>query len=186
MFWEWSSLGLISIFAWVCSTIFHFRDYPLTEAGDYCSAFVVNLMNWYVLAARLLRPYPTAKLLCFLSCVCFIFQHCYFMLWTRFDYGYNMKLNIAVGLVTSIGWLNWWFRSGRKLSHGWKCLLFILLADASILLEILDFPPKYGFDAHALWHVSTIPLGLVWFSFATDDCRSLEVEGILKSFSKLE
>ena len=64
---------------------------------DYCSAFAVNLLNWYVLAARLLRKYPLANFLCLLSSICFILQHGWYLLTVRFDYGYNMKLNIAVG-----------------------------------------------------------------------------------------
>ncbi|CAL1414074.1 unnamed protein product [Linum trigynum] len=36
--------------------------------------------------------------------------------------------------------------------------------------EIYDFPPYKGyFDAHSIWHATTIPLTYVWWSFVRDD-----------------
>jgi hypothetical protein len=33
-------------------------------------------------------------------------------------------------------------------------------------MEIFDFSPIfYHFDAHSLWHFSTVPLGFLWYRF---------------------
>ena len=47
------------------------------------------------------------------------------------------------------------------------------------LLEIFDFPPLWGLlDAHALWHVCTVPLPSIWYAFIQEDAReSLEGGG---------
>ncbi|KAL0815969.1 hypothetical protein Bca101_072413 [Brassica carinata] len=40
----------------------------------------------------------------------------------------------------------------------------------AMLLEIYDFPPYGGyFDAHSIWHIATVPLTILWWSFIRDD-----------------
>lgn len=42
--------------------------------------------------------------------------------------------------------------------------MVVLLLQALSLLELLDFPPLFWvLDAHALWHVSTIPVHTLFF-----------------------
>lgn len=53
----------------------------------------------------------------------------------------------------------WWSRNYHKLPHmnlvGW----FTILTVSVTLLEVADFPPVlWIFDAHSLWHASTVPL----------------------------
>ena len=38
----WTLYGLVSINAWICSTIFHSRDVTITEKLDYFSAFSIG------------------------------------------------------------------------------------------------------------------------------------------------
>lgn len=76
-----------------------------------------------------------------------------------FDYDYNMKANVATGVISGIGWIIWYVFQRRRRSYAWKILAFQLLAACSLLLELNDFPPIFWtFDAHSLWHLSTVPL----------------------------
>lgn len=59
-------------------------------------------------------------------------------------------------------WLRWCART--RLPHGWKCAAVVLLLQALALLELLDFPPFFWvLDAHALWHIGTIPLNVLFY-----------------------
>lgn len=42
----------------------------------------------------------------------------------------------------------------------------------SYALEIYDFPPYGGyFDAHSIWHLATVPLTILLWSFIRDDAE---------------
>ena len=80
-------------------------------------------------------------------------------------------MNIGVGLVNSILWLVWCFKNRRKLPHVKNAAIAVLLLNVTVLLELLDFEPIFGiFDSHSLWHLSTAPIHLVWYSFVIKDC----------------
>lgn len=98
------------------------------------------------------------------------------------DYGYNMVINIAfgklfykssstlsliimqTGAVNIIGWLLWCLRNKKRLPHARKCAQFVVLVAATTVFEVWDFPPLFWvLDAHALWHLATSPLALIWY-----------------------
>ena len=95
----------------------------------------------------------------------------------RFDYGYNMAVNIGVGVINSICWLFWCQRhwnSNRYRKYVKNAVISVLLLDLFVLLELLDFVPIFWIlDAHALWHLSTVPIHYFWYQFVTDDCEYL-------------
>ncbi len=104
------------------------------------------------------------------ACAAVFVQHVYQMAFVRFDYGYNMTVNIAVGLINSFCWLAWsmWYRKERP--YVWKAALSVLMLDVSVLLELLDFAPiLWTLDSHALWHASTAPIQFLWYGFLIDD-----------------
>ncbi|KAJ7402379.1 hypothetical protein WISP_00146 [Willisornis vidua] len=73
-------------------------------------------------------------------------------------------------MLTVAWWLRWCLGHGRRLPHVWKCAAAVLLLQALALLELLDFPPLlWVLDAHALWHIGTIPLNVLFYSFLMDD-----------------
>lgn len=43
---------------------------------------------------------------------------------------------------------------------------------AAMSLELLDFPPVWGLDAHALWHAATVGPTVAWYWFLGEDARS--------------
>ncbi|XP_050186786.1 post-GPI attachment to proteins factor 3 isoform X1 [Myiozetetes cayanensis] len=161
----------VSLNAWFWSTVFHTRDTALTEKLDYFCASAAVLHSVYLCCVRTLglqRPALIsifrAFLLLFLTC------HISYLSLVRFDYGYNLAANAALGMLTVGWWLRWCLGHGRRLPHVWKCAAAVLLLQALALLELLDFPPLlWVLDAHALWHIGTIPLNVLFYSFLMDD-----------------
>ncbi|NWS50754.1 PGAP3 factor, partial [Probosciger aterrimus] len=161
----------VSLNAWFWSTVFHTRDTAVTEKLDYFCASAVVLHSVYLCCVRTLglqRPALIsifrAFLLLFLAC------HISYLTLVRFDYGYNMAANAAIGLLNLAWWLRWCLRNRPRLPHVWKCAAVVLLLQALALLELLDFPPLlWVLDAHALWHIGTIPLNVLFYSFLMDD-----------------
>ncbi|CAM9840948.1 unnamed protein product [Bubo scandiacus] len=143
----------------------------VTEKLDYFCASAVVLHSVYLCCVRTLglqRPALIsifrAFLLLFLAC------HISYLTLVRFDYGYNMAANAAIGLLNLAWWLRWCLRNRPRLPHVWKCAAVVLLLQALALLELLDFPPIFWvLDAHALWHIGTIPLNVLFYSFLVDD-----------------
>lgn len=60
-----------------------------------------------------------------------------------FDYDYNMKANVATGVISGVGWIIWYAFQRRKRPYAWKMFAFQLLAACSLLLELNDFPPMF-------------------------------------------
>ncbi|NXK56226.1 PGAP3 factor, partial [Chauna torquata] len=182
----------VSVNAWFWSTVFHTRDTAVTEKLDYFCASAVVLHSVYLCCVRTLglrRPALIgifrAFLLLFLAC------HISYLTLVRFDYGYNMAANVVIGetrggggtvgpgsgagcspptplpppgLLNLLWWLWWCLRNRPRLPHVWKCAVVVLLLQAGALLELLDFPPLFWvLDAHALWHISTVPLNILFY-----------------------
>jgi hypothetical protein len=41
-----------------------------------------------------------------------------------------------------------------------------MTVNAALLLEVFEFPPFwFAIDAHAAWHLSTIPIPFLWFRY---------------------
>lgn len=56
------------------------------------------------------------------------------------------------------------FQEWSRRRYTWKCLAAVVCGSCSVLLELLDFPPVlWAVDAHALWHLSTVPIPLLWY-----------------------
>ncbi|NWI40872.1 PGAP3 factor, partial [Picathartes gymnocephalus] len=159
-----SPFSQVSLNAWFWSTIFHTRDTALTEKLDYFCASAVILHSVYLCCVRTLglqRPALISIFRAFL--LLFLAGHISYLSLVRFDYGYNLVANAAAGMLTVAWWLRWCLRQGRRLPHVWKCAAAVLLLQALALLELLDFPPLlWVLDAHALWHIGTIPLNVLF------------------------
>lgn len=167
----WKGQALLSINAWFWSTVFHARDTPLTEKLDYFCAFSLVLYSLYSLCMRVLgTDSALSAVTVTVPFVAFFAYHIHYLAFVHFDYGYNMRANVVAGLLNSVGWLWWcWNERGRR-PYVWRCAAVVLALNALLLLELGDFPPwHYVLDAHALWHLGTAPLPLLWYRFLTDD-----------------
>lgn len=153
------------------------------------------------------RPQRRAAPLAWTVAVAAVFVlHCsYLGSLDRFNYTYNMQFNVLVALLTIALWTAWSYRqsrlpnpsnfSRRQLSsypsararfrapHYLSPLLPLILLPLLTTLELLDFPP-IGFgtglrllDAHALWHLSTIPVVWMWYRFLIKDVRWIDGQG---------
>lgn len=102
-------------------------------------------------------------------------------------FGDHMMICMALAALHCIVWSTWSLSvllSSRKqgvvpLSAAALCLLCQVWFAAGSLLEVLDFPPLLiHFDAHALWHAATVPLGFLWYMFWNADateCLSMTI-----------
>ncbi|XP_053373559.1 post-GPI attachment to proteins factor 3-like [Mercenaria mercenaria] len=174
MYYVWHGAAITAMFAWTCSTIFHCKDTDFTEKMDYFCAFSIVLYNTFTLACRVLGTVKWYRpALIGLGCVAFFIQHVCYLTFNKFDYGYNMQVNIGVAVCNMIGWTAWCFMMRRN-KYVWKAIASIVGIQLLLCLELGDFPPLYwALDAHSLWHAGTWPLALLWYSFIIDDAKLL-------------
>ena len=165
----WIVYAVGSVNAWWWSAVFHARDTYVTERFDYLSADVSILLGLYVSLVRTLglksmrSRFSLAILLLTAAGM-----HFYHMLKVKFDYGLNVMLCAAVGILQQLMWCIWALKQDHPQKQ--RLFLFVVLINGALCLEILDFPPVMGLlDAHALWHLCTIPLTYMWYAFAFAD-----------------
>jgi hypothetical protein len=118
----------------------------------------------------------------------------------HFPYGYHTAFNVVLASVHSLFWILWSASfyaplpslkiGGRvlalqpyppqdpirvKSTNASTPLALVLLTTLAMSLELLDFAPFFRLlDAHALWHLSTIPLAAGWWRFLSSDAIDLE------------
>lgn len=174
---------LLSLAAWLASAAFHARDTRVTERADYFLAGAVVALGVHVTALRTLRcvgaaaPRRRAALGAVLGVAYLARVHA--MLTRRFDYGGWVVACLALGLLQTLLWLRWawWTREGTTHPSRRSLLVFIASLNAASLLEVLDFPPLlwHTLDAHAVWHLATIPLWALWYRFVLLDLQAGQV-----------
>ncbi|KAG8819029.1 hypothetical protein FRC19_010163 [Serendipita sp. 401] len=181
---------LSNVNLWIWSAVFHTRDNPVTEKLDYFSAAFAMFCGLYYSVVRLYHLYDTPQtrhrhrvlrlwaLLCFAA---FVAHVAYLTLLPRFDYGWNMKVNVTVGLAYNLLWISYSLLNppytrfyGISNDHRPRFVLtplFLGLAMISaVSLEIFDFPPWWRvIDAHSLWHLATVPIIIGWYQFLRFD-----------------
>eukprot|EP00887_Chlorella_sp_A99_P003462 scaffold7.g3462.t1 len=170
--------SLLSCNSWLWSAVFHGRDTWLTERLDYMSADASIFFNLFMTLARTTglgaRPgarATAARAALGAAIALALARHVHHMLFVLFDYGLNVQMCIAAGLVQSLAWVAWALAAAPRAHRGQRPLLaFILSVNSFMLLEVLDFPPLWEvLDAHALWHLATMPVALLWYQFAIAD-----------------
>ncbi|EPY52414.1 GPI-phospholipase A2 activity regulator [Schizosaccharomyces cryophilus OY26] len=164
--------ALIGMNAWIWSSVFHIRDTPITEKLDYFSAgaFVLfGLYNSLVLMFKLDLKQggkPITFLLATLFSLAFL-SHISYLSFYTFDYDYNMKANLSIGLLSNFAWFyySWKHRNSGLHWTKWPALsVTALMLSAS--LELFDFSPIANLiDAHSLWHLATVPITYYIYSF---------------------
>ena len=180
----WYIFGFISINAWFWSTVFHANDTYFTEKMDYYSAFSLVMFQFYAFFFRLLRlkkHFLIQLTLYIISiyCVYFYCSHIYYLNFINFDYNYNLKVNIVLGVTNSICWLVWSFYQYYFLNkkYVWRCVLSLVLVNLALPLEVLEFAPIWWtIDTHAIWHLCTICIPFYWYEFIFDDNNRIDLE----------
>ena len=188
--------ALVGINSWFWSIVFHTRDNDWTEKADYWSAGLGIGYGLYLAIyriAKLHRPTSDPRIRGALKwpAISLFLAHCTYLSIGRFDYGYNMKANLVVGVVQILLWTTWSCRiilssrspsldSLRPSSPRILPLVPLALLLLSTAFEILDFAPIPSnlrlLDAHALWHLSTIFVVGLWYRFLAADLRHVAQE----------
>ncbi|XP_078376168.1 GPI-specific phospholipase A2-like PGAP3 isoform X2 [Oculina patagonica] len=173
MYPVWKVNVVISLNAWFWSVVFHTRDLDWTEKMDY---FCATSLVMYSLFACLMRFIGLEnKWSCFavgLFLCCLFCSHVFYLAFIKFDYGYNMKFNVTIGIINMCSWLSWCYTYHKQQPYVWKCALVTVGIFLLLGLELGDFPPiMWTFDAHSLWHLGTAPFCYVWYSFLADDAK---------------
>ncbi|KAL3647387.1 hypothetical protein CASFOL_008355 [Castilleja foliolosa] len=165
----WNIYAVFAVNAWIWSAVFHSRDVDLTEKLDYSSA--VALLG-YSLILAIIRAFnvrlEAARVMIAAPLIAFVTTHILFLNFYQLDYGWNMKVCVAMGIAQICLWAIW----AGVTRHPSRLKLWVVVIGGALamLLEIYDFPPYSGLvDAHALWHATTIPLTYLWWSFVRDD-----------------
>ncbi|XP_071108771.1 post-GPI attachment to proteins factor 3-like [Haliotis cracherodii] len=176
LYYVWHGAAMVAINAWTWSTVFHTRETDFTEKMDYFFAFSIVLYNVFIFSCRIFGTKVRWRQCVVGGCLLLFYaKHIRFLTYSRFDYGYNMKINLFFGMFNMIGWLIWCGVKYKKQRYVWKCAAVVLGINALLLLEVFDFPPFWWIlDAHALWHAGTAPLGWLWYSFIIDDSLYLK------------
>ncbi|XP_075238229.1 per1-like protein PGAP3 isoform X2 [Lycorma delicatula] len=175
MYWCWTFYAFVCVNAWIWSSVFHTRDLPFTEMMDYLSAFSMVFYSLYGVLMRMLLGAPVFfSFLLTLVFLTFFLNHAAYLILDQFDYQYNMTANISIGVLSAGCSATWSILNWKKHNHSrylFMCLVWGLL---TLLLEVSDFPPiAWTFDAHALWHLSTVPVPYLFWSFVIEDCKYL-------------
>jgi hypothetical protein len=107
----------------------------------------------------------------------------------RFDYSYNILANTIIGLSHNLLWLLYALPSrtffniklnflrrfpGQPRSYrppyASRAAYAVGATMLAMSLELLDFAPwRRVLDAHALWHLATIPIAFLWYDFLVRD-----------------
>ena len=167
--WLWTAYSCLHMNSWFWSAVFHSRDTYWTERLDYMS---VDLVVAYSLFATLVRVFAirSAWQLACAGAVVFsgMAYHMRYMLLVKFDYGWNVKVCVVMGVVQMAMWVLWCYRT----RHPARDVLytFVVLLHVAMLLEVCDFPPWQDLvDAHAAWHAVTVPLVYLFYRFLLAD-----------------
>ncbi|KAI1208779.1 Per1-domain-containing protein [Annulohypoxylon truncatum] len=168
------------IATWIFSSIFHIRDFRLTEQLDYFAAGAGVLYGMYYTPIRVFRldkPTPrrqsVLRLWTVLCCSMYIAHVAYLKLW-RWNYTYNMAANVTVGLVQNSLWSYFSWKKWTESRQAWAIWPGVAVAWLMTVmsLELLDFPPLWGaLDAHSLWHLGTIGPTVLWYNFMVKDSQ---------------
>jgi len=99
----WSLVGLNS---WIWSSVFHARDFKITERADYFSAGASVMYGLFYAPIRIfhLERQTSVIVLWGAACALAFVAHVGYLSFVRFDYGYNMLANVSVGALQHVLW----------------------------------------------------------------------------------
>lgn len=161
--WVLRAYPLVHAMAWVLSAAYHFRKTTLTARLDFTAAFVlIGFSAWSILRLLLPRGRP-AGVLASLGLGGGAF-YVALMLAGRISHGLHVKVCVPLAALHSLLWVLWccWLAPSRQAVR--LCLLCNLWFALAAMFEIFDFAPLlFLLDAHALWHLLTVPLGFLWY-----------------------
>ena len=176
---------LVALTAWLSSAVFHAKKTPRATLIDYSTALVFLAYGLWLTLRRVIGPrtHRSAVTVLFLAGCTLLAWRLDCMWRGRVTYDSHMHLCIAIAVTTISLWGLWIVcggGTGTNLAHPhnrFRCLACQIAFAAASMLELFDFPPLWGvFDAHSLWHLATVPLGFLWYTFWQQDRRNIAVQ----------
>jgi len=178
-FW-WQVYQITSLNTWFWSAAFHARDLNWTRILDYLFAgFSVCLFLFITMVRVFFTPVsgkPTRSnaiwvaLLATLMLLSY-FYHFWSMLMVNFDFHRNMVLLSFAWVLSNLLWLIWYLRYRRP--YGIRAVVTITMVTILAAgFEWKDFFSPLGLDlidAHALWHLMTVPMIFQFNKFCVAD-----------------
>ncbi|CAA7391841.1 unnamed protein product [Spirodela intermedia] len=165
----WHIQGLLATNAWFWSSIFHVREFAVTERLAYSAA--VALVG-YSLVLSIVRTFnlrnEESRVIVASPVLGFAITHIFYLNYAELDYGWNKTVCAAMGVAQLLLWSTWAGRTRHPSRY--KMWAVGAAGGLAVLIEVVDFPPRGGFvDGHTLCHAIAIPLTHLWWSFARDD-----------------
>lgn len=105
---QYTILLCVSIFGWLGSVVFHIRDIPATETWDYFGAGAIIAANFNAIFVRYFNLFQDGNVIkrnIFQGILVLVLIVHYKKLYSQWDYSYNMRYNIALGLTSSLLWV---------------------------------------------------------------------------------
>ena len=180
--------SILALLSWTSAIIFHSQKTALTSLIDYITAFIFIFYSFWIAIRRVWGGHANYYnvLLSFIVLLVLCSYRVVMMMIGDVTFDNHMRLSIGLAVASVVIWVIWIFvitkvehNSYRRVSSSspppsssssyhrkWLCLWCQALFCFASLLEIFDFPPYYGiFDAHSLWHASTVPIAFLWYHF---------------------
>lgn len=185
----YKGFAIIGMNAWIWSSVFHVRDFVLTERLDYFSAGLTVMYGFFTATVRVFRldekNKVTARYALIAVCVTAYLSHVFYLQFVTFSYSYNMLANVVVGVMQNVLWIYFSISSYREavyssspnVNNFWKLwpMFIVLCITAAMSLELFDFPPiMFVLDAHALWHAGTVLPAVWWYAWMERDINYLK------------
>ncbi|XP_013139315.1 PREDICTED: post-GPI attachment to proteins factor 3 [Papilio polytes] len=184
----WHFFALVCVNGWSWSIFFHMKDSPFSEFMDYAGALSMVMIMFIAAVIRVFENHRKLKNAIVSVSAAMHVLHVYYLYCAVIDYDYNMMVNLVFGVAGGALWAGEGAaRCARGRGRGGgRLLAFVLLSAAALSLELLDFPPYYDtWDAHALWHLATVPLPLLFWRYVIDDLQYTRREQAAKAHLKM-
>ncbi|ODV95513.1 hypothetical protein PACTADRAFT_75985 [Pachysolen tannophilus NRRL Y-2460] len=192
-------VSIITMTAWVFSTLFHLKDTNAREKLDYFFAAATVLTAFYALCVRVFKLYLSQnnnkRKVFTIFCISLYVYHVRRLL-LDWSYTYNMQANVFVGILQYFLWIYLSISTFKKMvdkrnnlhsyveylnfinmkEYNWTLtpILLILCVAFGMSFELFDFPPILDLlDAHAIWHFITIFPGFYWYDYMCKDIETL-------------
>ncbi|CAN6914988.1 unnamed protein product [Brassica oleracea] len=159
-------------------------DVDITKRLDYSSAIsvlgfslIVSILRTFDVRVEAARVMVSAPVLALVT------THLLYINFYKLDYGWNMIVCVAMGVAQLFLWARWAVVSRHP--SNWKLWVVVIASGLAMLLETYDFPSYGGyFDAHSIWHLATVLLTILWWSFIRDDAEFRTSSLLKKSKTK--
>lgn len=170
------TFAIVGINTWIWSSVFHVRDFVLTERLDYFSAILSIVYGLFLALVRLfrldLRQNRHKRNAAIAALGTFYILHVSYLSLVHFDYGYNMAAGVVLGLIQNTLWITLSIKLYRQSKNMIDLLPagLVVLVMGGMCFELFDFAPfALILDAHALWHLSTVLPTALWYEFMLHD-----------------